>query len=216
MGGNSFSYFWTINTIKKWKNIIPKKVKFQGWLKLANFQIFFEKFRKFAARWAKKNSKINGEMPKNSVSRNCATLLKQPWNLTFFGDDIFQLFCCLNGWKVPKSKSPKTNRKHLNIPCLQALTLGHIIKNDSYSTLNCKAFCVTDSVVCFQLVLCANWSVQVLVHHAGLLILGTSYGRVLQFGHWCYVWRIHNKREPVKIQPWNNQYMRSFETCWHL
>ena len=157
----------------------------------------FEKFRKFASRLAQKFPKLMEILP-------------------FFGDDIFQLFCCLNGWKVPKSKSPKTNRKHLNIPCLQALTLGHIIKNDSYSTLNCKAFCVTDSVVCFQLVLCANWSVQVLVHHAGLLILGTSYGRVLQFGHWCYVWRIHNKREPVKIQPWNNQYMRSFETCWHL
>ena len=31
-------------------------------------------------------------------------------------------------------KSPKTNRKHLKIPYLQALTLGHVIKMTLYFT----------------------------------------------------------------------------------
>ena len=33
-------------------------------------------------------------------------------------------------------KSPKTNKKHLKIPYLQALTLGHVIKMTLYLKLN--------------------------------------------------------------------------------
>ena len=36
-------------------------------------------------------------------------------------------------------KSPKTNRKHLKIPYLQALTLGRVIKMTLYKVINAVA-----------------------------------------------------------------------------
>ena len=73
----------------------------------------FWKIQEICSKMGTKISKIDGEMPeifdskvgnpKNSVIRNWANL-SHPWNLTFFGYEIFQLLCCLYGSKVPKWK----------------------------------------------------------------------------------------------------------------
>ena len=63
-------------------------------------------------------------------------ILSQPWNLTFFQDEIFQFFLNHMVQKYQNEIPPifyygistKTNEKDLKIPNLQALTLGRIIK----------------------------------------------------------------------------------------
>ena len=80
--------------------------RFQGWLKLAFFGNLeklgvFKKIQEICNKMGTRICKIVQEMseiiepkvgnPKNSVSRNWA-ILSHPWNLTFFEDDIFQLF----------------------------------------------------------------------------------------------------------------------------
>ena len=73
----------------------------------------FWKIQEICSKMGSKIFKIDWEMseimeskvdnPKNSVSRNWA-ILCLPWNLTFLYDEIYHLFSCLYGSKVPKWK----------------------------------------------------------------------------------------------------------------
>ena len=119
---------------KNWKISYSKKVKFQGWLKMAQFLlteflglptmesiisgispliwvIFVPILLKIS--WIYQNTPyiFNLDGFEGSYWRKTKKLkmrkfanLSHPWNLTFFGYEIFQLFSCLYGSKVPKWK----------------------------------------------------------------------------------------------------------------
>ena len=107
----------------------------------------FWKIQEIFSKTGTRISKIDGEMseiiepkvgnPKNPVSRNGATL-SHPWNLTFFEDDIFQLFSYFYGLKVPKwnyahillCKKAKNIRKTPKNTCFTAPWLRTTLLND--------------------------------------------------------------------------------------
>ena len=105
----------------------------------------FENFRKFAARWAQKFPKLMEKCLRFFIPR-LATLkiqwseieliwatpeIKPFFNMRFFNFYVAYMVQKYQNESAPifyYGKSPKTRRKHLNIPYLQALTLGRIIK----------------------------------------------------------------------------------------
>ena len=129
-----FGTFEPYKQHKSWKISYPKKVKFQGWLKLAQFLIteflglptleskisgispsILEIFVPILLQisWIFQNTPyiFNWDGFEGSCWQKTKKLkirkfasLSHPWNLTFFENDIFELFCCLYGSKVPKWK----------------------------------------------------------------------------------------------------------------
>ena len=79
-------------------------------------------------------------------------ILSQHRNLTFFVDEIFQLFSCLYGSKVPKwkneiapifyyGKSPKTDEKDLKIPNIWSPDWGQPYWMTLYNTWEERLVC---------------------------------------------------------------------------
>ena len=75
----------------------------------------YHKIQEICSKMGTKIFKIDGEMskiiehkvgnPQISISKKWANL-SQPWNLTFFEDEVFQLFFHLYAPGVPEWKSP--------------------------------------------------------------------------------------------------------------
>ena len=96
--------FWFLNFVFFVHNSLQKPFQYKM------FGVFW-KIQEICNKMGTRICKIVQEMseiiepkvgnPKNSVSRNWA-ILSHPWNLTFFEDEIFQLFPYLYGSKVPK------------------------------------------------------------------------------------------------------------------
>ena len=115
----------------------------------------FWKIQEICSKTGTKISKIDGEMPEifdskvgnpeNSVIRNWANL-SHPWNLTFFMISFFNFFLDHMVQKYQNEIPPisyyristKSSEKVLNIPNLQALTLGCIIKMTLYNGFSLK------------------------------------------------------------------------------